>query len=316
MDQAGIDAKNGEFWNELCGTGLAKSLNITDRSQESLRRFDDAYFAMYPYLLPDIIKPERLAGKAVLEIGLGYGSVSQRIAQAGADYNGLDIAAGPVRMVNHRLGMIANQGRAVQGSALDMPFPAGSFDCVISIGCFHHTGNVQRCFDETFRVLRPGGTAILMVYNKYSLRHWNQWPFATAKELLRDCGLLPGKARINEAQRYAYDGNGAGQAAPETVFLSQRQLRTMLAGFEHVTTQLQNADSIVEPPFGILGRRVWRLMLMMGWSVGLVRDYRAAYGIDRLRLLSTIGRYMGLDVYVEARKAAAAPSLMSMANAA
>ena len=34
---------NKEFWNELCGTGLAKSLGIEDHSLSSIERFDNAY---------------------------------------------------------------------------------------------------------------------------------------------------------------------------------------------------------------------------------------------------------------------------------
>ena len=37
-----------------------------------------------------------LKDKRALEIGLGYGSLSQKMAEAGAGYTGLDIAAGPV----------------------------------------------------------------------------------------------------------------------------------------------------------------------------------------------------------------------------
>ncbi len=45
----GIDKANAEFWNELCGTTMARSLGITDHSLESLKRFDEAYLAFYPY---------------------------------------------------------------------------------------------------------------------------------------------------------------------------------------------------------------------------------------------------------------------------
>src|SRR3954466_7241161 len=98
-----------------------------------------------------------MRGSRVLEIGLGYGTLSQKLAEHARSYRGLDIAAKPVAMVNHRLRMSGPAGRAVQGSALAMPFPDSSFDFVVSIGCFHHTGNLQRCLDESFRVLAPGG---------------------------------------------------------------------------------------------------------------------------------------------------------------
>src|SRR6185295_2793660 len=112
------------------------------------------------------------AGRRVLEVGLGYGTLGQKIVEAGAIYTGLDIAAGPVRMMQHRLSLQDLPGSVQQGSVLACPFPDESFDCVVSIGCFHHTGNARRALDETWRVLRPGGQAHLMVYNQFSLRQW------------------------------------------------------------------------------------------------------------------------------------------------
>jgi hypothetical protein len=50
VDQEVVDTQNAAFWDELCGTGLAKSLGITTRDSESLKRYDEAYMAMYPYL--------------------------------------------------------------------------------------------------------------------------------------------------------------------------------------------------------------------------------------------------------------------------
>src|SRR5262245_38401381 len=97
-----LDDRNAAFWNELCGTGLAQTMGIADASPESLRRFDDAYFGIYPYLM-DYVAPHALSGKTVLEIGLGYGTLGQRLAEQGADYHGLDISPGPVMMMRYRL---------------------------------------------------------------------------------------------------------------------------------------------------------------------------------------------------------------------
>src|SRR3954453_16090183 len=93
-DQQTVDERNAAFWDELCGTLFAQSLGITDRSPASLRRFDAAYMALYPYLeaqLPRAARP----GEKLLEIGLGYGTVSQKLAESGFAYHGLDIAPGP-----------------------------------------------------------------------------------------------------------------------------------------------------------------------------------------------------------------------------
>jgi SAM-dependent methyltransferase len=298
MEQAQIDQMNAEFWNELCGTGFAKHLGITDHSPESLKRFDDGYFQLYPYFLP-IINPGRTAGKDVLEVGLGYGSLGQKLAEAGARYNGLDIAPNAVRMTNLRLQLQGFSGRAIEGSALAMPFRDESFDFVFSIGCMHHTGNVQRCFDETFRVLRPGGTAVLMVYNKFSWRQWSHWPLVTTRELLREWGLWRRKAQSTEAQRHAFDHNGAGAAAPETTFHSRRELRSLLQRFENVSLQKQNSDSLCLPG-GKWGRGLVKLLL---WPLRLVgMRFDSGVLIDRSWLLGNVGRWMGLDIYIEARK--------------
>lgn len=117
-----VEDANRAFWNELCGTGLAKVLGITDASPISLKRFDDWFFDFYPYLFSEVPLAE-LAGRDVLEIGLGYGSLSQKIAESGARYVGLDIAPGPVEMVLHRLRQLGLAGEVEQGSILSAPFP-------------------------------------------------------------------------------------------------------------------------------------------------------------------------------------------------
>jgi ubiquinone/menaquinone biosynthesis C-methylase UbiE len=52
-----------------------------------------------------------------------------------------------------------------------LPFPDESFDYVLAWGCQMHTPNTQKAIDEIYRVLKPGGKAGAMLYNKNSL-HW------------------------------------------------------------------------------------------------------------------------------------------------
>src|SRR5439155_437283 len=81
-----IDRRNAAFWDELCGTGLATQLGITEPSPENLARFDSAYMELYPYLEAYLPKPQG-EGERLLEIGLGYGTVSQILAERGFDYH-------------------------------------------------------------------------------------------------------------------------------------------------------------------------------------------------------------------------------------
>ena len=70
--QAGIDTANARFWDELCGSNLAREIGVSDASPASLERFDRAYLDLYPYLAGYLRAPET-AGRRVLEIGLGNG---------------------------------------------------------------------------------------------------------------------------------------------------------------------------------------------------------------------------------------------------
>ena len=136
--QTEIDRKNSEFWSELCGSRAAQRLKITDSSIESIKKFDDWFFAFYPYLKKKYLNIEKIQQKTILEIGLGYGTVSQLLAENSNVFFGVDIAEGPVNFVNHRLKLIEKPPSARVMSAHNLEFEADLFDFIVSIGCFHH----------------------------------------------------------------------------------------------------------------------------------------------------------------------------------
>ena len=253
---------NVSYWDELCGSSAARHLGITDHSAASLARYDRWYFEFYSYLLP-FLMPESLANKRVLEVGLGYGSLSQKIAEAGAIYTGLDIAAGPVAMVNHRLSQKGLPGRAVHGSVLDCPFPDQSFDCAIAIGSLHHTGDMVLALRELHRCLVPNGQLTFMVYNAFSYRRWIRWPLSTGRHALWARGLISRKPMSAEEERLAYDADIGGRAAPETDFLSTRELRNIMSDWSIETMKLENIGE--EGPLRLLSRAL-KLKVFGGWT--------------------------------------------------
>lgn len=213
-----VDEKNVAFWNELCGSHLAEVLGITDSRPASLKKFDDWFLAYYPYVFLHI-PFEDLKGKDVLEVGLGYGTIAQRLAESGAQYTGLDIADGPVAMAKHRLSQAGLPGDAKQGSILDAPFADASFDVIVTIGCLHHTGDLAKAISECHRILRPGGRMIVMLYYAYSYRRWIQARAETLRYFWRErlgySGVVQPK---QEAEKWDYDHNSDGEAAPHTDF--------------------------------------------------------------------------------------------------
>jgi SAM-dependent methyltransferase len=268
--QIDIDKANATFWNELCGTNLAREIGITDHSPASLERFDRAYMDLYPYLA-GYLRASEMAGQRLLEIGLGYGTVAEVLARAGADYHGIDIAAGPVAMVRSRLERIpgARPEQVQQGSALDLPFDDGSFDRVVTIGCLHATGDLMRAVTEARRVLRPGGELLMMVYNRHSARRVLLWPFLAARHR-----LVAGARSPEEWLRYTNDGTAEGEPAPYTDFVSPAELRGLLYGMQDVRIEKRSIDRVP------LGR----------WEISRLRLMKL--GLDRL---------VGLDLYATAR---------------
>jgi SAM-dependent methyltransferase len=269
-----LDARNAAFWNELCGTGLAQTLGISDASLESLRHFDNAYFGMYPYLM-DYVDPHALGGRKVLEIGLGYGTLGQRLAERGADYYGLDIAPGPVMMMRYRLEQLGRPANVQEGSALAMPYESESFDYVYSIGCLHHTGNLSKAIEEVHRVLKPGARAIVMLYNRNSFRQFMKVTLPRWRERLKGRQ----KANQDEEVRAMYDTSSTGEVAPHTDYVTPREVRRLLSAFSRVKIDIQNFDAFYLP-------------------------YRIAF-VPREKCLNNIGRVLGLDLYITATKRSA-----------
>jgi ubiquinone/menaquinone biosynthesis C-methylase UbiE len=267
-----IDEGNRAFWNELCGTGLARELGITEITPESLTRFDDAYMGSYPYLT-QYLDDLSVEGRNVLEVGLGYGTVGQILAERGARYHGADIAAGPVSMMRDRLRRrgLPDDGSLFQASALELPWEDGKFDLVVSIGCLHHTGDLPGAVSEVHRVLVPGGTAFVMLYNAHSFRQLVVVP----RERLRAFLV---RRNSSERVRAMYDTNTAGEAAPHTDFVSRRNVRRLFGAFSSVKIDSQNFDALTPT---VAGRTIT---------------------VPRERLLGNIGRVLGLDLYIHARK--------------
>jgi SAM-dependent methyltransferase len=267
-----LDERNREFWDELCGSGFAQSLGLVGRDRETLDAFDRAYFAFYPYLLGYVDRFE-LAGSRVLEVGLGYGTLGEEIARRGAEYHGLDIAAGPVRMMRHRLAMLGDSGedRIVQGSAVAMPFKDATFDYVYSIGCLHHTGALATSIEEVRRVLVPGGHAVVMLYHAGSARQLLKVRLPAAAARLRG---RSGPSREDTIR--LYDSDSSGAAAPHTDFVSRRMVHNLFGRYAEVRIETRNFDDI----------RLRRRIL-----------------VPRARVLGSIleQRY-GLDLYIVARR--------------
>lgn len=115
----------------------------------------------------------RARGTTILDIGCGNGHLAIEIAKEDSNrqVTGLDYWGSAweysqqVCEQNAEIEGVASRTTFVPGSATDLPFPAGSFDCVVSCLTFHEVRDVAdrtECLGEALRVLRPGGTFVFL----------------------------------------------------------------------------------------------------------------------------------------------------------
>jgi SAM-dependent methyltransferase len=156
-------AAGANFWNaNPCGGDRA-----------SYREFLDWYIRTEPYIF-DIIARYDWAGSEALEVGCGQGTVLNFLAPRGARVTAIDMssmslqrALGGARELGH-----AGAVRCVEADAEQLPFPEQSFDAALSIGVLHHSPDTAKGIEEIFRVLQPGGRAIVMLYRTGNPKWW------------------------------------------------------------------------------------------------------------------------------------------------
>jgi SAM-dependent methyltransferase len=100
-----------------------------------------------------------LAGaRRVLDLGCGEGQIARLAADGGAErVVGIDGSAAQVEEAARRAG----GPRYLRGRAERLPFPAGSFDAVVTCLVLEHLADLDAALDEVARVLAPGGRFVL-----------------------------------------------------------------------------------------------------------------------------------------------------------
>ena len=74
--------------------------------------------------------------------------------------------------------MYGNKIKTQPGDIYDLPFKDDSFDALMMIRATHHFKEMQKVSDELYRILKPGGIAVIEVANKKTLpkmvRYWTK----------------------------------------------------------------------------------------------------------------------------------------------
>ncbi len=129
---------------------------------------DDYRFDKLRYL-PTVVDFDGYRDRRLLEIGCGIGTDLVRFARGGARVTGIDLAERSVELArcNAALHGAETSGLCV-GDGEALPFPDRRFDAVYAHGVIQYAADPARLVAEAHRVLKPGGEAVFMVYNRYS----------------------------------------------------------------------------------------------------------------------------------------------------
>jgi SAM-dependent methyltransferase len=239
----------GEFWEQAsCGEVYAEGGSERERFEAQAR----SRYAMEPFIFPFARFAEG-AGKDVLEIGVGMGADHVEWAKAGPrSLTGVDLTRRAVELTTARLALYGLASEVRTADAEHLPVPDASFDLVYSWGVLHHTPDTPRAIREVWRVLRPGGTARVMVYNRHSLVGYMLWA---------RYALLRGRPLTGLDRVYAEH-----LESPGTKAYTPAGVRRLFQGFSRVTTsvELSNGD-LLEGEAGqrhqgallALARRLW-----------------------------------------------------------
>jgi SAM-dependent methyltransferase len=104
------------------------------------------------------------AGARVLDVATGAGALLTAALREGADATGIDFSPEMVRIAGARAAAIRAGDHALVMDGQQLDFPANSFDAAFSIFGVFMFPNAAAGFAEMARVLRPGGMAVVAVW--------------------------------------------------------------------------------------------------------------------------------------------------------
>ena len=296
-----VETPAARFWE-----AYQPGFRFTDEEPGTPEFFADVErhrYQLEPHI-PEIVDFPRWAGADVLEVGCGIATDGARFARAGARYAGVDSSERALELARKRFSLEGLDGAFTRASATSLPFADESFDLVYSHGVIHHIPDTASAVREFHRVLRPGGTALVMLYHRDSLNYYVN--IMLLRRILAATLLIPGAvgviARLVGEQsevlrghrdllrehglRYLLDrqlflsNNTDGPGNRLSKVYSRRGARELFSQFASSRIEVRFLNLRIYPGGALLGRTApaRRLERVYGWHLyvcGVKGDERA-----------------------------------------
>lgn len=144
-------------------SGRSSEKQHWDRFWSSSAGLDDVY-ANDGRIIEFLCGRFDLTGKRILEVGAGTGRDSDALAALGAEVWTLDYSEESLRLMSDHLG---GNVRILCGDALSLPVADDTFDIVFHQGLLEHFREPRLLLAENWRVLKPGGYALVDVPQRF-----------------------------------------------------------------------------------------------------------------------------------------------------
>lgn len=222
--------------------------------------------------------------KLLLDIGCGTGRLLELLAHElpQAQLTGLDLAPNMLQQARERLD---NQITLVQGDAEQLPFADQTFDLVVSSSTFQWLAQLDACFGEAARVLKPSGRFVFSLFGQGTLGEL-QTSWRTA---LADCCRIDAVHRHDGTHRFHTAEQVAAALATAGFHTRRTWVEQETVWYPDVPHLLQAVKRIgagtARPPVG--GGLGWRRVLhamaavyrqRFGTADGVPATYQVIYG--------------------------------------
>lgn len=183
------DEVQKQWNNNPCGSHYIK--HTTANTLEWFLEVERYRYDVYAPWIRKALEFANYDGRQVLEIGGGMGTDLCQFAQHGAFTTDIDLSAGHLELARENFRLRGLSGKFVHHDAEHLPFADNTFDFVYSVGVIHHTPNTKTLIDEIYRVLKPGGRTMAIVYAENSLHYWRNlvYELGLKKNLLATCSV-------------------------------------------------------------------------------------------------------------------------------